>query len=99
MDYYCYCYCCCYFVQTKEKPYAGQWSAASLGDDKRNDKFLRLLGGFKSGNKDSAKTFASKALDAKKQEKLYKGLENQYDQAFQTSKVNRGKGLGFSELF
>jgi len=85
------------------EPFTGQWQEASLGDQQRNDKFFRLMGGFKKSNtadeKKSASassSFAFKALDAKRQERLYKGLEHQYDQAFQTTKMNRGKGLGFS---
>ena len=60
------------------------------------------MGGFKKSNTTEDKksaassSFAFKALDAKRQERLYKGLEHQYDQAFQTTKMNRGKGLGFS---
>ena len=91
---------CSVFIQAA--PFTGQWQEASLGDQQRNDKFFRLMGGFKKSNTADEKkaaassSFAFKALDAKRQERLYKGLEHQYDQAFQTTKMNRGKGLGFS---
>jgi len=57
------------------------------------------MGGYKKANTDSNSNAegSTKALDARRQERLYKGLENQYEQAFQTSRLNRGKGLGFSE--
>ena len=87
-------------VFLQKEPFTGQWGSASLGGQDRNDKFFRLMGGFKKSNtndQSAAKSFASKALDARRQERLYKGLENQYEQAFQTSRQNRGKGLGFSQ--
>jgi len=85
---------------TSGVPFAGQWGSASLGNEQRSEKFLRLMGGFKTNNlnkKDSTKkTFASTALSGKREERLFKGLSDQYDQAFETGKMKRGCGLGFN---
>merc|ERR1719354_141463 len=80
-------------------PYAGQWGSASLGSDTRNEKFLRLMGGFKAGAKakdPTKKKFASTALSGKREEQLLKGLESQFEHARETHLVNRGLGLGFA---
>ena len=80
-------------------PYAGQWGSATLGSDARNEKFLRLMGGFKSStkSKETGKIkFASTALSGKREKQLLQGLESQFEQARETHLVNRGLGLGFA---
>ena len=90
--------CQLFLFQAGPSPFAGQWSSASLGSDERNDKFFRLMGGFKKSNIDSGKQkFSTFALDQKREEKLNNKLLNQYEQAWETTREKRGKGLGFSE--
>jgi len=78
----------------------GQWGAASLGSDERNDKFFRLMGGKKKGaSGDTEGTFkqkfASQALNQSQEQDLNDGLEKQYQTAWETTRQKRGKGLGY----
>ena len=75
---------------------AGQWSAVSLGDDARTNKFLRLMGG--KNAKSMPKTTQSsnrfnKALDTEQAAKLDADLENQFVTAKQAI-LTKGKGVG-----
>lgn len=85
-------------------PGLGQWATADLGDTRRQNKFYKLLGGFKSESVDVSKTqpskpFAAKfnaALDRKQEFDLHGKLEKQFDDARNARLNTRGFGLGFS---
>ena len=59
------------------------------------------MGGFKAANttkKESFSTkFSSSALNKRREDKLNKGLEMQYEHAWETTRQKRGKGLGYDE--
>eukprot|EP00112_Aurelia_sp_Birch-Aquarium-sp1_P009917 Seg2146.2 transcript_id=Seg2146.2/GoldUCD/mRNA.D3Y31 product="Lysine-rich nucleolar protein 1" protein_id=Seg2146.2/GoldUCD/D3Y31 len=84
-------------------PDIGQWGAVSLGSTEQNNKFIRLLGGFKKkGNTvdekkgfSGLKKFSTAAMSKTQEENLNKGLEMQYEHAFDTSRNKRGLGLGY----
>ncbi|KAK6180483.1 hypothetical protein SNE40_012629 [Patella caerulea] len=83
----------------------GQWSTVSFDDQKRQDKFQRLLGGFKkdSGKPKSglyggltARVSGNNALDRAGQDELNKNLQAQYDSALSIKLgATKGLGLGF----
>ena len=81
----------------------GQWSTAQLGDTQRQNKFFKLLGGFKSSNSTanpSTKPFAAKfnaALDKKREASLNNELEKQFEQARHARLNAKGLGLGFEK--
>ncbi|XP_047143615.1 uncharacterized protein ZC262.2 isoform X1 [Hydra vulgaris] len=81
----------------EKRPYAGQWSEVNLGSGDRKDKFLRLLGGYKSSNieKQEKKKFSNFAFSKKKEERLNDNLEKQYETAWSITREKRGLGLGF----
>lgn len=82
--------------------YTGQWTTASLGDEQRQNKFLRLLGGFKAAKSDAPllSTLGGKCGNVamtQNQENLYmRSMEDQYGKAMSFNK-NRGLGLGFEK--
>ena len=94
------------FSQVQGNPDIGQWGAASLGSTEQNNKFIRLLGGFKNkgntiGEKkgfSGLKKFSTAAMSRTQEEKLNKGLEKQYEYAFDTSRNKRGLGLGYEPV-
>ena len=79
----------------------GQWQNASLGDNNRQQKFLRLLGGFKKGG-DSKGVFGNLgakpkggnlALSHTEEEALTQNLMSSFQKALDY-KLNMGKGVG-----
>jgi len=92
-------------VDTRGGAYTGQWGSASLGSDSRNEKFLRLMGGFKASSQQNTTTtttttkkkFASRALSGSREKQLLEGLETQFEHARATHITNRGLGLGYEE--
>lgn len=89
-------------VQGSDPAYSGQWNTASLGDEQRQNKFLRLLGGFKaakSGNSPllTLEKKSSNVAMTQNQEGIYmRNMENQYSKAMSFNK-SRGLGLGFEK--
>ena len=96
-------------TKNESNPTVGQWGTAALGDSKRQEKFLRLLGGFKSASKDgkSGITLTKFSKDSnqsnpgvncamnKVEEETYKSnMTSQYERAMSMNQ-NRGIGLGF----
>lgn len=81
----------------------GQWGQASFDSEEQKNKFIRLLGGFKSKADDSSpdkthvglKKFNSVAMNKGEEERLNKRLETQFQQAFDCSRNRRGLGLGY----
>lgn len=82
--------------------YTGQWTTASLGNEQRQNKFLRLLGGLKAAKSDAPllSTLGGKCGNVamtQNQENLYmRSMEDQYGKAMSFNK-NRGLGLGFEK--
>lgn len=75
------------------------WSKLSLGDEKTNEKFAKLM-----GIKSNATTSAAGATDKaqallKKQNELFTDLDQQYEQARISTHTQRGVGLGFSSAY
>ncbi len=92
----------------QDTPEIGQWGKANFESSAQKDKFIRLLGGFKKGNKGTGlskpdmagktKKFSSVAMDVNEEAKLNQKLEHQYQQAFDTTRMKRGQGLGYDSL-
>ncbi len=88
-----------------QSPDVGQWGNAQFDSSAQKDKFIRLLGGFKNASKESnlkkpslltgLKKFSSVAMSSVEEEKMNKKLEDQYHQAFDTTRMKRGQGLGY----
>ncbi|XP_046350814.2 lysine-rich nucleolar protein 1-like isoform X1 [Haliotis rufescens] len=90
-------------------PYLGQWGTASLGNNERQQKFARLLGGFKKGgnlgqNKPglfgklgTKSSSSNSALNRAEEDILNKNLESDFEKAlaFRLSK-EKSSGLGFA---
>ncbi|XP_046574322.1 uncharacterized protein DDB_G0283697-like [Haliotis rubra] len=90
-------------------PYLGQWGTASVGDNERQHKFMRLLGGFKKGGnlgqskpglfgKLGTKSAPSNAaLNRAEEAVLNKNLESDFDKAL-ALRLSKQKtsGLGFA---
>lgn len=82
--------------------YSGQWTTASLGDEQRQNKFLRLLGGFKAAKSDTSllSTLGGKcgnvAMTQNQENHYMRSMEDQYGKAMSFNK-NRGLGLGFEK--
>ena len=80
--------------------YSGQWNTASLGDEQRQNKFLRLLGGFKAAKSDGSplNTLGAKygnvAMTQNQEDSYVRSMEDQYGKAMSFNQ-NRGLGLGF----
>jgi len=71
------------------------WSKMTLGDDRSNEKFAKLMG-MKEGmsNKDEGDNDV-----ITKQKELFSNLDQQYQQARVTTHTQRGVGLGFSSMY
>jgi hypothetical protein len=88
--------------QGSDPTYSGQWTTASLGDEQRQNKFLRLLGGFKaakSGNSPllTLEKKSGNVAMTQNQEGVYmRNMEDQYSKAMSFNK-SRGLGLGFEK--
>lgn len=82
--------------------YSGQWTTASLGDEQRQNKFLRLLGGFKAAKSDTSllSTLGGKcgnvAMTQNQEDWYMRSMEDQYGKAMSFNR-NRGLGLGFEK--
>ncbi|XP_064582440.1 lysine-rich nucleolar protein 1 isoform X1 [Zonotrichia leucophrys gambelii] len=77
----------------------GQWSTATFKSSEEQNKFFRLLGGFKKGSVpiQSPSAIANKpnmALNQEGEEKLQQALKMEFDKAMDF-KQHRGVGLGF----
>lgn len=80
---------------------SGQWGTAFNENTDKQNKFLRLMGGFKKGTDEQASKalkfstkFANFAMDQSTEQTFHKNLEQQYDKAM-SSNLQRGIGLGF----
>ncbi|XP_068585015.1 lysine-rich nucleolar protein 1 [Cebidichthys violaceus] len=87
--------------KTTDKPTGlGQWGTAQFDSSEQQQKFLRLMGGFKKGSQPAAGSTdrASMALGKDAQQQLQQGLLGDFERA-QSRRMdfsNRGSGLGFS---
>uniref|UniRef100_A0A8C9WQL3 Small acidic protein-like domain-containing protein n=2 Tax=Sander lucioperca TaxID=283035 RepID=A0A8C9WQL3_SANLU len=78
----------------------GQWSTAQFDSSDQQQKFLRLMGGFKKGFQPAAGNGgkANMALGKDAQQQLQQGLLGEFERA-QSRRLdfsNRGSGLGFT---
>lgn len=78
----------------------GQWSTAQFDSSDQQQKFLRLMGGFKKGFQQASGSTgrANMALGKDAQQQLQQGLLGEFERA-QSRRVdfsNRGAGLGFT---
>lgn len=83
----------------------GQWDTACLGDATKQNKFLRLMGGFKKGSGHSGSELesgpgasgrANMALGGESENRLNSALESQFQHALQRKNYQQcGVGLGF----
>ena len=74
------------------------WSKMSLGDDKSNEKFAKLMG-MKDGMGNKNSNEIEDADIITKQRELFSNLDQQYQQARVTTHTQRGVGLGFSSMY
>lgn len=78
----------------------GQWGTAEFGSSEQQQKFLRLMGGFKKGFQpvSSNRGGGNMALGRDAQQQLQKGLLGDFERAHsrRMNSSNRGVGLGFS---
>ncbi|KFU93845.1 Protein C16orf88, partial [Chaetura pelagica] len=77
----------------------GQWSTAAFQSSEEENKFFRLMGGFKKGsvptqNLSATTTKPNMALNREEEEKLQQTLKMEFDKAMDL-KQHRGVGLGF----
>ncbi|KAM4750167.1 uncharacterized protein knop1, partial [Anableps anableps] len=84
-----------------DKPTAlGQWSTAHFDSSQQQQKFLRLMGGFKKGFQPAGSTAggANMALGKDAQQHLQQGLLGEFERAHarRMDFSNRGAGLGFT---
>uniref|UniRef100_A0A8C2XNC9 Small acidic protein-like domain-containing protein n=2 Tax=Cyclopterus lumpus TaxID=8103 RepID=A0A8C2XNC9_CYCLU len=84
----------------KETTGLGQWTTAQFDSSAQQQKFLRLMGGFKKGSQMAAGSSegANMALGKNAQQQLQQGLLGEFERA-QSRRMdfsNRGSGLGFS---
>ncbi|KAM6941392.1 uncharacterized protein knop1 isoform 2-T2 [Lycodopsis pacificus] len=78
----------------------GQWGSAQFDSSDQQQKFLRLMGGFKKGSQPTAASSdgANMALGKDAQQQLQQGLLGDFERA-QSRRMdfsNRGSGLGFN---
>ncbi|XP_075946620.1 uncharacterized protein knop1 isoform X2 [Anarhichas minor] len=78
----------------------GQWGSAQFDSSDQQQKFLRLMGGFKKGSQPAAASSdgANMALGKDAQQQLQQGLLGDFERA-QSRRMdfsNRGSGLGFN---
>ncbi|KAK9539780.1 hypothetical protein VZT92_002280 [Zoarces viviparus] len=87
--------------QQPDKPKGlGQWGSAQFDSSDQQQKFLRLMGGFKKGSQPAAagSDGANMALGKDAQQQLQQGLLGDFERA-QSRRMdfsNRGSGLGFN---
>lgn len=87
--------------QKPDKPTGlGQWGSAQFDSSDQQQKFLRLMGGFKKGSQPVAASSdgANMALGKDAQQQLQQGLLGDFERA-QSRRMdfsNRGSGLGFN---
>lgn len=78
----------------------GQWSTAQFDSSEKQQKFLRLMGGFKKAFQPSAGTAAraNMALGKDGQQQLQQKLLDEFDRAHsrRMDSSNRGAGIGFT---
>ncbi|XP_044046231.1 lysine-rich nucleolar protein 1 isoform X2 [Siniperca chuatsi] len=78
----------------------GQWSTAQFDSSDQQQKFLRLMGGFKKGFQPAAGSTggANMALGKDAQQQLQQGLLGEFERAHsrRVDFSNRGAGLGFA---
>lgn len=78
----------------------GQWSTAQFSSSEQQQKFLRLMGGFKKGFQPAAASTgrANMALGTEAQQQLQQGLLGEFERAHlrRTDYNSRGAGLGFT---
>nr|XP_020451988.1 lysine-rich nucleolar protein 1 [Monopterus albus] len=78
----------------------GQWSTAQFDSSEQQQKFLRLMGGFKKGFQSAAVSAggANMAMGKGAQQQLQQGLLGEFERAHsrQMDFSNRGAGLGFT---
>uniref|UniRef100_A0A3B4H5R1 Small acidic protein-like domain-containing protein n=1 Tax=Pundamilia nyererei TaxID=303518 RepID=A0A3B4H5R1_9CICH len=78
----------------------GQWSTAQFNSSEQQQKFLRLMGGFKKGFQPAATSTggANMALGKDAQQQLQQGLLGEFERAHSRRMDfnNRGAGLGFT---
>uniref|UniRef100_A0AAY4DTF3 Small acidic protein-like domain-containing protein n=1 Tax=Denticeps clupeoides TaxID=299321 RepID=A0AAY4DTF3_9TELE len=87
--------------ESQPKPSLGQWSTAQFDSPDQQQRFLRLMGGFK---KEGSQAFSSSAgrpnmaLGKEAQERLQQGLMEEFERAHKhrIKFQNQGAGLGFS---
>lgn len=78
----------------------GQWSSAQFNSSEQQQKFLRLMGGFKKSFQPSSESTGggNMALGKDAQQQLQQGLLGEFERA-QSRRMdfsNRGAGLGFT---
>lgn len=78
----------------------GQWGSAEFGSSEQQQKFLRLMGGFKKGFQPASSSGGggNMALGRDAQKQLQQGLMGEFDRAHsrRMDSSNRGAGLGFT---
>ncbi|XP_040892282.1 lysine-rich nucleolar protein 1 [Toxotes jaculatrix] len=77
----------------------GQWSTAQFNSSEQQQKFLRLMGGFKKGFQPAASTGGGNmAMGKDAQQQLQQGLLGEFERAHSRRMdfSNRGAGLGFT---
>uniref|UniRef100_A0A1A8HGU5 Chromosome 16 open reading frame 88 n=1 Tax=Nothobranchius korthausae TaxID=1143690 RepID=A0A1A8HGU5_9TELE len=78
----------------------GQWSTAQFDDSDQQQKFLRLMGGFKKGFQPAVETSGggSMALGKDAQQRLQQGLMGEFERAHsrRMDSSKKGAGLGFN---
>lgn len=88
--------------QKPQKPLGlGQWGTAEFGSSEQQQKFLRLMGGFKKGFQPASSSSGgggNMALGRDAQQQLQQGLLGQFERAHsrRMDSSNRGAGLGFT---
>lgn len=78
----------------------GQWSTAQFDSSEKQQKFLRLMGGFKKGFQPATTTAtrANMALGTHGQQQLQQKLLDEFDRAHsrRLDSSNKGAGIGFT---
>uniref|UniRef100_A0A3Q3XRH8 Small acidic protein-like domain-containing protein n=1 Tax=Mola mola TaxID=94237 RepID=A0A3Q3XRH8_MOLML len=76
----------------------GQWGTAQFNTSEQQQKFLRLMGGFKKGFQPAAGNTekANMALGKNAQQQLQQGLLGEFERAHSRRMDTRGAGLGFT---
>uniref|UniRef100_A0A3B4AIZ3 Small acidic protein-like domain-containing protein n=1 Tax=Periophthalmus magnuspinnatus TaxID=409849 RepID=A0A3B4AIZ3_9GOBI len=84
----------------QEQEGLGQWSTAEFGSSEQQQKFLRLMGGFKKGFQPASVNGGggNMALGRDAQQQLQQGLLGEFERAHsrRMDSSNKGAGLGFT---